>query len=175
MESTVKTRMNYECTLKMNLGWPFSDTDVFRVPPFSSHPASVKKGHGRFARGDGHCHKIGSICWVPFFTRQMAQFSDAAGQSAADFAQTFRLRQLVKQHGYEMIPAAAALAESFGFMAQDQAMKLTAIEYCNQLTKQACMSYSQAGLPVVGSRFFVAVKPCLTRRFFSRPDWITSS
>jgi hypothetical protein len=93
----------------------------------------------------------------------MAQFSDAAGQSGADFAQTLRLRQLVRQHGYEMIPAAAALAESFGFMAQDQAMKLTAIEYCNQLTKQACMSYHQA------------VKPCLTRRFFSRPDWITSS
>jgi hypothetical protein len=105
----------------------------------------------------------------------MAQFSDAAGQSAADFAQTFRLRQLVKQHGDEMIPAASALAESFGFMAQDQAMKLTAIEYCNQLTKQACMSYHQAGFPVLGARFLVAVKPCLTRRFFSRPDWITSS
>ena len=66
----------------------------------------------------------------------MAQFAQAAGQSAADFTQALGLGELAEKHGYEMIPATETFGTPFGLVAKDQVEKLSTVKQSNQLTEQ---------------------------------------
>jgi hypothetical protein len=74
-----------------------------------------------------------------------------------------------------MIPAVIAFAVAFSLMAKDQAMKLTPIEYCNQLTKQACMSYHRVASLLLAIGFSSQLNHALQGGFFSIPDLIITS
>jgi hypothetical protein len=71
----------------------------------------------------------------------MAQFSQAAGQSATYFTQTLGLGKLAKKHGYELIPAAETFGVPLSIVTKNKIVKFIATEKRNQLTKQARMSY----------------------------------
>jgi hypothetical protein len=68
-----------------------------------------------------------------------------------------------------MIPAVIAFAVTLSLVTKDQAMKLIPIEYCNQVIKQACMSYHRVASLLLAIGFSSLLNHASQGGFFQDP------
>lgn len=116
----------------------------------------VGVGQCRFIRGGVHA--------------QVPDFSEAAGQTAADFPQALCLCELAEQHRHEMIPAAETFCLSCDLMTVDEPTEFSPIEHGEQLAEQACMPYHWASSLFAGMVFVLVEQFAPQGAFFSNSD-----